>query len=594
MAKTKENGGKMVPLTTKILILILIGIVLYTVVLVGISAVDSRKAMDKVYQSYVTDLARTAAIAANETFAAQPEADYDSVALENKLADMIRTDADKNRAFSSQLFDTILGEVKLEGVESSYLYYVTSDGLMLYHPTSDKIGDAVENEAVKGLVSRLQAGESPESIGSGAIVYVHNGVQKYAGYSMTAGGNIIVVTGDYDEVMKSVNALIMQLILVGIVGGLVALIVLGLAIRKMLSPIKDVETIIETTGNFDFSSHPEFHKHEGRRDELGVMTRATLDMRTKLRDIVGQIGDASNTIETTVDDLRGTTSEVNGMCTTNSATTEELAAAMEECASSTDTIMRGVDDCRQSTLGIEELASSGNTLSEEIMERAINLKHTTETASENTRSIYQNVKIKSDQAVESSKAVDKINELTGTIKAISSQTSLLALNASIEAARAGEAGKGFAVVADEIGNLANQTDQSVEDINGIVGNVTEAVQQMADCLEEMGRFLEDTVLTDYDNFQNVSVQYQQDANSFKESMMNIKSAVDDLTQNMEMITQGIDQINMTVGESANGVSNIAEKTTSIVDGMSDTTHKVGSAKECADDLKGIVGMFRME
>nr|MCR4601245.1 methyl-accepting chemotaxis protein [Clostridia bacterium] len=465
---------------------------------------------------------------------------------------------------------------------------------MVYHAKSERIGNQVENAAVNGLVDRLKSGESPESIGSGAIVYVHDGVQKYAGYSFTKGGNIVVVTGDYDEVMGPVNTLIMQLVLVGCIGGFIALLILGLGIRKMLSPIKDVEQIIETTGNFDFSSHPEFHVHENRRDELGVMTRATLDMRTKLRNIVGQIGSASDTIETTVDELRGTTSEVNGMCTTNSATTEELAAAMEECASSTDTIMRGVDDCRQSTHGIEELATNGNALSEEIMERAVNLKETTETASENTKNIYRNVKIKSDQAVESSKAVDKIHELTGTIKAISSQTSLLALNASIEAARAGEAGKGFAVVADEIGNLANQTDQSVEDINGIVGDVTEAVQQMADCLEEMGRFLEDTVLSDYDNFQQVSVQYQKDANSFKESMMDIKSAVDNLTENMEMITQGIDQINMTVGESANGVSNIAEKTTNIVDGMSETTSKVGSTKECADDLRDIIGMFKMQ
>lgn len=594
MAKTNENGGKMISLATKIVSIILVAVVLYTVVLVGISAVDSRKAMDSVYQRYVTDLAKGASAAVDQTFAAQPEANYDSVAMENKLVEMIRTDADANRGFSSKMFDDIIGKTSLEGVESSYVYYVSQDGLMVYHAKSERIGNQVENAAVNELIDRLKSGESPESIGSGAIVYVHDGVQKYAGYSFTKGGNIVVVTGDYDEVMGPVNTLIMQLVLVGCIGGFIALLILGLGIRKMLSPIKDVEQIIETTGNFDFSSHPEFHVHENRRDELGAMTRATLDMRTKLRNIVGQIGSASDTIETTVDELRGTTSEVNGMCTTNSATTEELAAAMEECASSTDTIMRGVDDCRQSTHGIEELATNGNALSEEIMERAVNLKETTETASENTKNIYQSVKIKSDQAVESSKAVDKINELTGTIKAISSQTSLLALNASIEAARAGEAGKGFAVVADEIGNLANQTDQSVEDINGIVGDVTEAVQQMADCLEEMGRFLEDTVLSDYDNFQQVSVQYQKDANSFKESMMDIKSAVDNLTENMEMITQGIDQINMTVGESANGVSNIAEKTTSIVDGMSETTSKVGSTKECADDLRDIIGMFKMQ
>ena len=72
------------------------------------------------------------------------------------------------------------------------------------------------------------------------------------------------------------------------------------------------------------------------------------------------------------------------------------------------------------------------------------------------------MKDKADAAVEQSKAVQKINDLTNEIKEISSQTNLLALNANIEAARAGEAGRGFAVVASEIGSLASQTLSTVE------------------------------------------------------------------------------------------------------------------------------------
>ena len=118
--------------------------------------------------------------------------------------------------------------------------------------------------------------------------------------------------------------------------------------------------------------------------------------------------------------------------------------------------------------------------------------------------MYNNVKTKAQEAIEGSKAVDKINELTGTIMEISSQTGLLALNASIEAARAGEAGRGFAVVATEIGSLADQTSKAIKDIGTIVDAVNAAVSNMAECLEETTGFLENTVLTEYKEFEQVS------------------------------------------------------------------------------------------
>ena len=99
--------------------------------------------------------------------------------------------------------------------------------------------------------------------------------------------------------------------------------------------------------------------------------------------------------------------------------------------------------------------------------------------------MYTNVKEKSEKAIEGSKAVEKINELTNTIMEISSQTGLLALNASIEAARAGEAGRGFAVVAKEVGGLAAQSTKSSKDITDTVEHVREFAKITVDAMADI-------------------------------------------------------------------------------------------------------------
>ena len=243
---------------------------------------------------------------------------------------------------------------------------------------------------------------------------------------------------------------------------------------------------------------------------------------------------------------------------------------------------------------INAMAEEGAKNSETVMDRALQLRTKTVTASNKTMEIYNSVKEKAEKAIEGSKAVEKINELTGTIMEISSQTGLLALNASIEAARAGEAGKGFAVVATEIGSLADQTSQAIANISAIVKEVNEAVGNMSECLEETTEFLEKSVSADYKEFEQVSEQYKDDANVFKNSMEGIKTSMAQLAGAIEQIASALSGINDTVGESSVGVTDIAEKTSGMVEKTSSATDKVKECYQCVDELRDIVTKFTLE
>ena len=492
------------------------------------------------------------------------------------------------KVVTAEEYAEVLSNVKVDGVDSSYAYLVGADGIMKYHPTPDKIGSAVENAVVTGLVAEIKAGNIPED---NVITYEFKGVWKYASYAITKNKDILVVTADEAEVMKPINNVIKTattvsvfvIVLIGVVGFIIGSII--------VSPIKKTIEIINNTAEFNFKHNPNNDILCKRKDETGEMARAVRVMRRSLRDMVGSIDNAKVSIGSSVTQLQQVIDVVNQMCTDNSATTEELAAGMEETAATTETIFGNIGNIKKRAKDINQLSIDGEKMSKEVMSRAINLRDTTVQASDRTKDIYNTVKVKAEKAIADSKAVEKINVLTEAIMSISSQTSLLALNASIEAARAGEAGRGFAVVATEIGKLAVQTSKEVENINEVVSEVNQAVENISVCLEDTAGFLGTTVLEDYDEFKKVGDQYNDDASEFRNSMNGIHDSIAMLTDSISVIVDALEGINETIGESTMGVTDIAAKTADMVGKSSESHDFAGESIACTKELEEIVNKF---
>lgn len=485
----------------------------------------------------------------------------------------------------------VLKDVKMNGIDSSYAYLVDTDGTLLYHPAADKIGQKAEGEALSSVVAALQEGGQPESE---VVLYDYQGEKKYAGYAFTPQNQIVVISADEEELLKPVKRMVSKMVTTSF-SSLAVCVVIGYIVSIFICrPIRKLTKIIADTAELDFRPNADAAKLRQRKDETGEMARAVHDMRKNLRQMIGDINTASFRITTNVDGLQDITMVVDHMCSDNSATSEELAAGMEQTAATTVTINENINVIKDGAENITAMTVEGAKTSEEIMERAKDLREKTVAASAKTMDMYNSVKVKADEAIEGSKAVEKINALTTTIMDISSQTGLLALNASIEAARAGEAGRGFAVVATEIGSLADQTSKAITDIGAIVQEVNQAVANMAECLEETTAFLENTVLTEYKGFEEVSEQYQKDADVFKGSMNHVQGSMEDLAHSIEAIAAALGNINDTVGESSAGVSDIAEKTSDMVEKTGTTHNMVEECYHCVDDLKKIVDRFVLQ
>ncbi|MBA4687845.1 MAG: methyl-accepting chemotaxis protein [Candidatus Galacturonibacter soehngenii] len=563
-AKTKkENTNILYSIRTKFILTVIISILIASALFLGIVIPISRNAISELTKSYMLDM----------------------VATHRTIINGVIGEKEATR----EEYKALLSDVKIHNMEGSFAYLVNKDGIMEYSPTAEKIGQPVENKIVKDLVARLKEGDIPKD---NVITYDYRGDIKYASYSITAKNEILVMAADYNEVMQPIN----NIVKIAVTSSIVVVAVLSLLALLMgniiVAPIHTVTSIIRKASEFNFRIDLN-NKIYSRKDETGEMARAVRTMCENLRKIVEEIEKAKEGVLLSVTGLQTVLDVAYQMSTDNSAITQELAAGMEETSATTETIFEDIENMKKNVLAINQLVTEGTSYSGEIMDRANLLCETTIQASQKTKDIYSKVRIKTDQAMEDAKAVEEINVLTSAVMQISSQTSLLALNASIEAARAGEAGRGFSVVASEIGKLAEQTSKEVGNINQVADKVNKAVKNIATCLWDTEEFLGNDVLKDYENFIDTGEKYKNDATVFKKNMNEISTSIKSLTKSVSIISEALEGINVTMGEASAGVTDIAQRTEEMAGNSNETNRLAEESHKSVKQLENIVDRFAL-
>ena len=322
-------------------------------------------------------------------------------------------------------------------------------------------------------------------------------------------------------------------------------------------------------------------------DEIGTLAASINTFIETLQGIMGQINSSSGEIGSIVNLVSGKVSTANDNSNNISSVMEQLSASMEEISSSIATIRENVDTVDENIIELSSESQGLYDYAATMQTRAENLEQNAVENKQNTSNAISDIFEKLKQAIESSKSVERVNDLTDEILNISSQTNLLSLNASIEAARAGEAGRGFAVVADEISQLANSSKDTANSIQTINQMVIEAVKDLTESADSIVKFINENILPDYEGFVSAGKQYNEDAVHVNEIVTRFNNMSIDLKQSMSSIMESINGINTAVNESADGASNVATNT-------SDLVRDIGEIADAMDDNKQVAGNLTEE
>lgn len=550
-SKTKKRGT----FAAKIIVMVILAVIVSNVICMVFILESSKKQITDSTKHTMVDVINTT-----------------SKIVENEISNADTEDLDYDEYAKS------LSDVKLEGMDSSYVYVVKNDGTMLYHPTKEKVGQPVENAVIKGVVQQLQDGKKP---GTTVVEYDFNGTTKYSAYTILNNENILVLTADESEALAGITTV------TGVAVGIIAIVVLIAIIisfimgRRLMRPLIKVSTIIEDVANGNIEA--DFSVVKESNDEIGLIIEKMKELTQSLGSIVGKIRNSSDTMSSNSYELNDTSSQTL-------AANNEISKAVEDVAEGSTGMAASISKINENLLEMSNETKDINASVDEIKNQTVAVQDSSKIMNDKIKSM-QDSSHKMDEGISAiskrietvNTTVDKVSNIVSVIEEISSETNLLSLNASIEAARAGDAGKGFAVVAQEIRVLSDNTNTELENIKQIISSLVEECRY---CVQASGTIVEDNakqkeeIKAVLDEFGSLDEQIQKTAEKADEIEELVTAMIelnDDITKSSNSLTDvsaanaaATEEMNANIEElnaMMHGVSEMAEHMNNESDGL---------------------------
>ncbi len=452
-------------------------------------------------------------------------------------------------SFGQPFFDEF---TRLHGVQLG-LYLLRGERLEVFGST---IGQEpfLERKSLRRVVNGDPVFREDHQGDTPVAVYAHE-ITDYSGKPI----GVLELVRDRSFYVAEMSGMRTSMVLVGLVtavviGLLVWLISRGV-VRPLLATVHSMDQI--ATGKADLSARLPV---EGR-DEVARLSEAFNRFAAKIETMVQKVSLSLGDLSSQVDDLSSAASHTNKGMQQQQAETAQVATAMNEMSSTVHEVAENTDETANAAREADAQAQSGK----EVVNGTV---QSIQRLAEDVGNVDTVVKRVSGDT-------DRIGTVLDVIRNIAEQTNLLALNAAIEAARAGEQGRGFAVVADEVRTLAQRTQESTQEIQGMIESlqrgVGEAVTSTQHSLEQTSESVDqarragetlDAIVASVDTITRMTIQ--------------IATASQEQSAVAEEINRNITNINALADQTAHDAESTAKATGGIASMVETVVGEVSS------------------
>ncbi len=412
-------------------------------------------------------------------------------------------------------------------------------------------------------------------------------LNRISSYSSSLAETIKV---DNEKTIEIANKTLIASVLIAL---LIDIIVAIAIIRNIVRPLKVTveEMTIISKGDLSRDLDKKLLK---RKDELGVILNNLKSIQNSLGKLIYNVKNESNNTEKAINHIDKNIYQLNSNLEIMATTSEEITAVMQETSASTEEINNSIHNIEFIIETINKKAKDGVKISKESSKRALSNKNFIISNLNNANIILEESKYTLKKAINETKVINKIYELSEIIIGITEQTNLLALNASIEAARAGEAGKGFSVVAEEIRKLAEESKESVIKIKETGSAISKSVNGLVNGSNSLIRFMDEDLQKELNNMINIIETYEKDGEEINEIINEFSKNSSELLAHMKEISDATEGVSRATMEGTNGITNINDKILDVSNQSEITKNNSKIAMESSNNLKKSINIFKLK